>query len=113
MNAERRKNTRVPLQISVTIIVADQQVPVQTWDISLRGMGCTPNPGFKAGSPCRIRYALDCGTEFFIDGTILRCSDTEAAVFFNMMDQEAFYHLKRLVQYNTADPDLIDRELIE
>jgi len=113
MNAERRKHTRVPLQLSVTINVADQEVPVQTWDISLRGMGCTADPRFKPASPCRLRCALDCGTVFFIDGTILRCSDTEAAVFFNIMDEEAFYHLKRLVQYNSTDPDLIDRELVE
>jgi len=65
------------------------------------------------GSACRVTCTLGSGSEFGIDGSIVRCSEKEAAVFFDSMDEEAFYHLKRLVQYNTTDPDSIDRELAE
>jgi hypothetical protein len=27
------------------------------------------------------------------------------------MDEDTFYHLKRLLQYNAADPDTIDSEI--
>ena len=111
MADERRKRLRVPLQLAATVIVGNEKVPVQTWDISLRGMGCTPDGRFKAGSPCSVQWMLGSEIEFFIEGSIVRCSETEAAVFFASMDEEAFFHLKRLVQYNMEDPDAINEEL--
>ena len=108
---EKRKHTRVQLQLSVTVIVGNKAVPVRTWDISLRGMSCTPDGSFKAGSPCSIQWILGSGIKFFIEGSIVRCSETEAAVFFASMDEQAFFHLKRLVQYNMEDPDAINAEL--
>jgi len=111
MADERRKHTRAQLQLSVTVIVGNKAVPVQTWDISLRGMSCTPDGSFTAGSPCSVQWVLGTGIKFFIEGSIVRCSETEAAIFFTSMDEEAFFHLKRLVQYNMEDPDAINAEL--
>jgi hypothetical protein len=113
MNDERRTRIRVPLQLAVTVIAGNEEVAVQTWDVSLRGMGCTPDRRFKPGSPCTVQCVLGSGIEFFIEGRIVRCSDTEAAVFFASMDEEAFYHLKRLIQYNLDYPDILDTELAE
>jgi len=113
MDAERRRRTRVPLQIAVTVTVGGEHVPVKTWDVSLRGMGCTPDRRFTAGSPCRVTCTLGSGVECVVDGSIVRCSEKEAAIFFASMDADSFYHLKRLVQHNTSDPDSIDRELAE
>jgi hypothetical protein len=111
MGVERRRHIRVPLQLSVTVTVGNEQVPVQTWDLSLRGMRCSTDRRFKPESPCSVTCLLGAETEFFIEGSIVRCTDTEAAVFFDSMDEEAFYHLKRLVQYNMEDPDLLNTEL--
>ncbi len=113
MDDERRKRTRVCLQLSVTVIVGSEEVPVQTWDVSLRGMGCTSDRRFKPGLSCSVKCILDSGTVFLIEGSIVRCTDTEAAVFFDSMDEEAFYHLKRLIQYNLDDPDVVNKELAE
>ena len=111
MADERRKHTRVQLQLSVTVIVGNKAVPVQTWDISLRGMSCTPDGSFKAGLPCSVQWVLGSGIECFIEGSIVRCSETETAVLFAGMDEEAFFHRKRLVQYNMEEPDAINAEL--
>jgi len=111
MDVERRRRTRVPLQLTVSVVVGNEDVPVKTWDLSLRGMSCTPDRRLTAGAACRVKCVLGAGTEFCVDGSIVRCSETEAAVFFDSMDEEAFYHLKRLVQFNADDPDAIDREL--
>ncbi len=113
MKEERRKRIRVPLQLSVTVTVGGEEVSVQTWDLSLRGMGCTPDRRFKPESPCSVKCSLDSETDFFIDGTIVRSTETEAAIFFDSMDEDAFYHLKRLIQYNMEDPDVLNTELIE
>lgn len=111
MAEEKRTRTRVPLQLSVTVIVENVEIPVQTWNLSLRGMGCTPDQRFTAESACSVRFTLGTETTFTIDGTFVRCSESEAGVFFSSMDEDAFYHLKRLVQYNTENPDIIDKEL--
>ncbi len=113
MDAERRRRTRVPLRISVTVTVGSEDVSVQTWDLSLRGMGCSPDRRFSEGSACRVICSLGAEAVFAIDGRIVRCSEKEAAVFFTGMDEDAFYHLKRLVQYNSSSPDIIDRELAD
>ena len=76
-------------------------------------MGCTPDRLFKPASACSVKFILDSGTEIFIDGSIVRCTETEAAIFFDSMDEEAFYHLKRLIQYNMDDPDVLNKELAE
>ena len=111
MVVERRRHTRVPLHLSVTVIVNNEDIPVQARDLSLRGMACTPDSRFTEGASCTVQCMLGTGAEIVIDATIVRCSESGAALFFDGMDEEAFYHLKRLVQYNAEDPDTIDREL--
>jgi len=46
-----------------------------------------------------------------IEGTLLRVEGDEAVVSFLSMDEETFYHLKRLVQLNASDADRIDQEI--
>ena len=41
---------------------------------------------------------------------ILRVGEQETAISFTAMDEESYAHLKRLVQYNTGDADLIEKE---
>jgi hypothetical protein len=113
MKNEQRKRTRVPLQLSVTVIARNEEISVRTRDLSLRGLGCTPDRRCKPGSPCTVHCILNSGTEFFIEGRIVRCSNTGAAIFFESMDEDAFYHLKRLIQFNLDDPDILDTEFAE
>ena len=44
---------------------------------------------------------------------ILNCdtASLRVVVDFSNMEEDSFYHLKRLVQYNNDDPDKIDTEL--
>ncbi len=113
MEKNRRKTTRVPLTFTVTISLHGQDIPIQTDNISLRGLLCSPDKRLQAGQTCTVLIELNKEVLIKLDATILRASEDDTAIYFNTMDEESFFHLKRLVQYNTDDPDKIDRELAE
>jgi hypothetical protein len=111
MIKERRKRTRVPLGFDITILFQQKKIKVQTINISLTGINCTSFPLFSAGEECAVILNLNPETSLTIQGKILRVDDTEAIISFLSMDEDTFYHLKKLLQYNSADPDTIDNEL--
>ena len=80
-------------------------------NISLTGISCTSSPVFLAGKQCSVILSLNPETSLTIEGKILRVDDKEAIISFLSMDEDTFYHLKRLLQYNAADPDAIDSEI--
>ena len=113
MIKERRKRTRVPIGFDITILFQQKIIKVQTINISLTGISCTSSPAFLAGKECSVVLNLNPETSLTIEGKILRVDDKEAIISFLSMDEDTFYHLKRLLQYNATDPDTIDSELKE
>jgi hypothetical protein len=111
MIKERRKRTRVPIGFDINILFAQKKINVQTMNISLTGISCTSSPLFVAGEHCAIILNLNQETSLTIQGKILRVDGKEAIISFLSMEEDTFYHLKRLLQYNAADPDAIDNEL--
>ena len=111
MGKERRARTRVPVKFDVAVNISGQDVPVKTWNLSMRGVQCSPDPLFKQGDTCQVISILSPETRVRIEGNISRANENETGIYFSSMDEESFYHLKRLVQYNANDPDRIDSEL--
>ena len=111
MGQERRINTRVSAMFDVRIIIDRQEIPVKTWNLSLRGMECPSDACFKQGRTCHVKFTLSPEISFSVKGKFVRVSEQDTGIFFASMDEEAFYHLKRLVQYNAQNPDKIDKEL--
>jgi hypothetical protein len=111
MIKERRKRTRVPLDFDITILFKQKKIKVQTINISLTGISCTSSPLFNAGEECAVILSLNPETNLSIQGKILRVGDKETIISFLYMDEDTFYHLKRLLQYNADDPDKIDNEI--
>lgn len=111
MKKERRKRTRVPVGFDITILFQQKKISVQTLNISLTGISVTGSGAFIAGDECAVLLKLNPETALTIQGRILRATDKEAIISFLSMDEDTFYHLKRLLQYNAAEPDTIDDEL--
>ena len=111
MKKERRKRTRVLIGFDITILFQQKIINVQTMNISLTGIRCTSSPLFSAGKECAIIMKLNQETSLTIQGKILRVADKEAIISFLSMEEDTFYHLKRLLQYNSTDADTIDDEL--
>jgi len=111
MKKERRKRTRVLIGFDITILFQQKKINVQTMNISLTGISCTSSKAFNAGEECAVLMKLNAETSLTIQGKILRVDDKEAIISFLSMEEDTFYHLKRLLQYNTDEPDTIDNEL--
>ncbi len=110
MEKKQRINTRVSAMIDTRIIIDRQEIPVKTWNLSLRGMECATDSSFKEGKTCQVKFILSPKLNFIVQGKLLRVSPRETGIYFKMMDEDSFFHLKRLVQYNADDPDKIDDE---
>jgi len=111
MKKERRKRTRVPIGFDIIILFQQKKINVQTLNISLTGICCTSSKAFNAGEECAVILTLNSETSLTIQGKILRVDDKEAIISFLSMEEDTFYHLRRLLQYNAANPDTIDDEL--
>lgn len=111
MIEERRKRTRVPVGFDLTVGVQGMEIKVQTVNLSLTGVSFVSDHLFSVQEPCEIHLNLHQDVNLIIEGKVLRASEKETIVSFLSMDEESFYHLKRLMQFNAPDPDQIDREI--
>jgi hypothetical protein len=111
MIKERRKRTRVPVSFDMYIGLKGKKIKVQTNNISMTGVNFISPQTFTAGEICTIDLRLNKKVHLSIEAKILRSKDKETIASFLGMDEETFYHLKRLLQYNAADSDQIEEEL--
>lgn len=111
MKKERRQHTRVPVRFDVFVRIKRKKIPVTTLNLSMRGLRCSSHALFTAGAACAVVFVLSDNITFRIEATILRTSARQTGIHFDSMDPDSFFHLKRLVQFNTKSPDAIDREI--
>lgn len=111
MITERRKRTRVPVSFALNVIVRGESIKVKTQNLSLTGVSFVSARSFKVNERCCIELKLNPDVRLSIEAKILRSKDKETIAAFLEMDEDTFYHLKRLLQFNTADSDIIEKEL--
>jgi hypothetical protein len=111
MVKERRKRTRVPVAFDVDILFQREKTKVKTFNISLTGISCTGDKRFRANELCEIILTLNPDTSLTIDGKILRTEEKEAIIAFLSMDEDTFYHLKRIIEYNAGNAEEIEKEI--
>jgi len=111
MPTEKRTRTRVPVKFETIVSTGGQDIATQSWDISLTGMKCAGNPAFRHNSPCTISLSLSPEIVIKIEAVISRIDEDAVALSFSGLDEESFYHLKNLLQYNTRQPEIIEDEL--
>ena len=111
MDTERRKRTRVPVGFDLLIVMKGKKIKVKTLNISMTGVSFTSHHAFQTGERCTIELNLNDEVRLSIEGKILRSQGEETIASFLVMDEESFYHLKRLLQFNAADSDIIEQEL--
>ena len=111
MVKERRRRTRVPIQIDVDVLLKGVIIKLQSSNISLVGILCTSDPLFRLDESCTVIISLGGDLQISIDARIVRVGKKEAAIKFISLDDESFIHLKKLVQYNMGDAERVDAEL--
>ena len=117
MGRERRKRTRVKFRFEVVVTTDNQDVRVQSRNLSLKGMLCSSDRIFQENQPCRVTLNLTPNNEeesirAVVHGRIVRTGPEETAIDFSVMDAESFLHLKNIVELHATDPGKITRELL-
>jgi hypothetical protein len=117
MMRERRKRTRVKFRFETLVTVDNQEVRVQSRNLSLKGLLCSSDQIFQEGQLCRVtlNFAQDREAKparAVIHGRIIRTDPKETAIDFNLMDAESFFHLKNIVECHSQEPERIARELL-
>ena len=115
---EQRKYIRVPFKAVACLWSLKQDAKEircdQTRDISLKGLYCYSDTKFSAETPCELELHLT-GTSsklvLFFKGQVVRADEKGMGIRFEEIDLDSFFLLKNILNYNTGDPEQIDREL--
>jgi hypothetical protein len=108
---EKRKRTRVPARFKVSVLVGVKEIRTETQNISLTGILCNPDARFLQGENCRVVMTLNRAVKITLEGRILRAGPEETVISFLSMDTESFFHLKKVLQFNAENADMIEEEL--
>lgn len=109
---EQRKRTRVPVRFDVIVFCEGKEFPVHSQNLSLKGMLCTFNEHLKPGQECHLVLNLTSEIKITVRGIIVRSEPKGTAIDFLQMDEDDFVHLRKIIEYNSGNPDQIDRELL-
>ena len=112
--AEGRNSHRVTFDSLVEFESGECQHVCELYDISLQGAligacsGATP----EAGTPCKLIIKLDeTGTvKIVMQGTIAHKIENRVGIYCEDIDDVSMTHLRRLVEYNLGDVELVNRD---
>lgn len=106
--------SRVPFFAQVSLQLADQALRVDLLDIALKGaLVRTGAPVAVAlGDPCHLVLPLtDGGESIEMNGKVAHLEGRNIGVACDEIDLQSLTRLRRLLELNTGDADLMDREL--
>ena len=102
----------MPVRLAVTVRLDGEEIAVESRDLSLKGMACLPNPNLHKNQCCQVVISLTPDIRAVIKGRIVRAGETGAAIDFLATDPESFYHLKKIVEYHSAHPEVVGLEML-
>lgn len=114
MTDERRRFSRIAFHRPAVLEVDGVQTTCEILDLSLKGANVETPPGFAApaGAACALVIQLGvAGPYIRMDGTLVHQEPGRAGVRCDGIDLEGIAHLRRFVELNLGDEDLLDREL--
>lgn len=114
MTDENRRFTRIPFEAQVHITSADGGWDCGLIDISLKGVLAEKPDDWegKIDDPCMLELNLS-GSDASIrmDVVVAHVDDTHIGYRCEHIDLDSITHLRRLVELNVGDTDILDREL--
>jgi hypothetical protein len=112
--SERRRFHRILFDAPTDIEAADQTLQTQLIDISLKGaLARTPDDWQPtAGQPVTLHIHLDDGiTEITMQALCAHIEADQVGFLCDEIDMESIALLKRLVELNIGDEELLQRDL--
>ena len=112
---ERRKFWRATFNAPVKLVNDIASADAMLDDISLKGALLEVPPGWqgKAGEHCHLKLRLggDQDMKIVMWGRITHVDGNKVGVLCESIDLDSITHLRRLVELNAGDPNLLEREL--
>ncbi len=114
---EKRKFRRLPFRAHITLT---GQVSNQVWrtdlsDISLHGLLIDTPEGFSTDGEETYRVEITFGDNDFTiqmsDAVIAHLTEGHIGLRSRLIDLDGITHLRRLIEFNLGDPELLHREL--
>ena len=110
----QRVFSRIPFCADVELHLPDLTLQVNLVDIALKGaLIRTSSPAdVRLQTPCRLVLPLsDAGEAIEMEGRIAHLKDLHVGIACEHIDLFSLTQLRRLLELNTGDADLMDREL--
>lgn len=112
---DHRNRTRVKFKTEVILISSAKTLSsLSSRDLSLKGLYVETEETFPLGTEVDIKLSLSGSTSELIlnmSGKVTRVEKKGMAVGFSTINEDSFYHLRKIIQYNNGDPVKVDREL--
>jgi hypothetical protein len=113
-NDERRHFSRITFHRPADLDVRIAQGTCEVLDVSMKGALVELPHGFPAhvGQPCTLSIRLDAGDAAIVmEGEVVHREGTQAGIRCVEIDLESISHLRRLVELNVGDEEVLHREL--
>lgn len=116
MSSEQRVFSRIPFQAEVEVRTDEGCYQCKLLDISLRGAlvekphdwdGIEEEPAFL-----ELKLGADAAAKIRMDATIAHVEDTHVGFRCDFIDIDSITHLRKLIELNLGDPDILNRELV-
>lgn len=111
-----RHFSRIPFRADVVLQLHDRTMDVQLVDIALKGalVHATTPQALVLQETCRLVLPLtDGGESIVMAGKIVHHEGSNIGIECNEIDVASLTQLRRLIELNTGDADLMDRELVQ
>lgn len=110
---ERRSFWRAVFHSPVRLLVAGAETGAHLLDISLKGALLEPEAAWngKAGDECRLCLDLAPDVVITMETRVMHVEGAHVGLHCTSIDLDSITHLRRLVELNSGDPAVLDREL--
>ena len=111
---EKRKFHRIPFQCQSQVKCGDRTYAAELLDISMKGalMLVRDMPNWQMGHTCFLDIKLvnsDIHLQF--EAELAHCEEQHYGFIFRSEDLDTFSHLRRLLELNLGDAEIVDHEL--
>lgn len=114
---DNRRYTRVPFEADIQLDHDGRRLQAELIDISLKGILVLAPGDFagKPGDPCLATLELGEEAGIEMECTVIHVSGNHVGrrtgLRIDRLDMDSIAHLRRLLELNLGDPELLDREL--
>lgn len=108
-----RRFTRIDFEADVKLYSTGAMWDTTLMDISLKGALCSRPKDWDArmGKSYRLEMRLPGGSRISMNATAANANASSIGFEWSKIDFDSFAHLKRLIELNIGDPELMNREL--